>query len=318
MNGRLLTLEEARQFINGRALYPGEDQWCAIQGRDWVQVGDKHHHPGKSHVKDCGGYPPWGDDPNNQTYGSPSWNYVALYQKLRSSSGLPAGLVVSTSPAATKLVELLLAKAPSILVPPTIVAACTPKTAATALKLLDAYPSAVLTAASVEPLLAKDGARLQKLLLDESREGGQSIQLVDALCAKSEVIGAAVAAPTMLHTALTPAAARLIVRYLDELGDDAFVAAATAIATDAVDKLQAELRERANDEVESAEEEELDEAAAEDVSDPAPSDRTGDKKKKKKAVKKLKVPAAAANATTSSNAGGGKVSHRPKAGKKKA
>ena len=37
----------------------------------------------------------------------------------------------------------------------------------------------------------------------------------------------------MLHAALTPAAARLIVRCLDEKGDSAFVAAATAITTEA-------------------------------------------------------------------------------------
>ena len=73
---------------------------------------------------------------------------------------------------------------------------------------------------------------LKPLRTFESKEGGQSIQLVDALCAKSEAIGAAVAAPTMLHAALTPATARLIVRFLDEMGDDAFVAAATAIATE--------------------------------------------------------------------------------------
>eukprot|EP00931_Biecheleriopsis_adriatica_P003001 TRINITY_DN10421_c0_g3_i2.p1 TRINITY_DN10421_c0_g3~~TRINITY_DN10421_c0_g3_i2.p1 ORF type:complete len:822 (+),score=142.96 TRINITY_DN10421_c0_g3_i2:55-2520(+) len=79
MGGRLLTLQEARTLMNGKALYPGEDQWCAVQGRDWVQVGDKIHHPGKSHNVDCGGYPPWGDDKNNNTYGTPTWNHVALY-----------------------------------------------------------------------------------------------------------------------------------------------------------------------------------------------------------------------------------------------
>merc|ERR1719188_991348 len=80
MNGRLLTLEEAREFMRGRgALYPGEDQWCAVQGRDWVQVGNRHHHPGKSHNLDCGHYPPWGDDASNKTYGDATWNYVVLY-----------------------------------------------------------------------------------------------------------------------------------------------------------------------------------------------------------------------------------------------
>lgn len=76
--GRLLSLEEAREYMKGSPLYPGEDQWCAVRGRDWVQVGDRHHHAGKSHNQECGGYPPWGDDANNRTYGSPSWNYVVL------------------------------------------------------------------------------------------------------------------------------------------------------------------------------------------------------------------------------------------------
>ena len=45
----------------------GEDQWAAVTradgGRDWVQVGNKIHLVGKSHVDDSpNGYPPWGDD----------------------------------------------------------------------------------------------------------------------------------------------------------------------------------------------------------------------------------------------------------------
>ena len=67
--------------MNGKALYPGEDQWCAVQGRDWVQVGDRHHHAGKSHNQECGGYPPWGDDTNNKTYGNSTWNDVLLYME---------------------------------------------------------------------------------------------------------------------------------------------------------------------------------------------------------------------------------------------
>ena len=86
MGGRLLTLDEAKALMGGRPLYPGEDQWCAVQGRDWVQVGDLYHHPGKSHNRECGGYPPWGDDANNSTYGNPSWNYVALYKIQQNSS----------------------------------------------------------------------------------------------------------------------------------------------------------------------------------------------------------------------------------------
>ena len=85
--GRLLTLDEARALMGGSPLYPGEDQWCAVQGRDWVQVGSKHHQPGKSHVRDCGSYPPWGDDAANKTYGKPTWNLVALYKQPPSGGG---------------------------------------------------------------------------------------------------------------------------------------------------------------------------------------------------------------------------------------
>merc|ERR1719421_255311 len=109
--------------------------------------------------------------------------------------GLPSSLVLSTAPAAVKLVELLLAKAPSALVPHAIVAASTPKTASTALRLLEAHPSVTLDAASMEPLLAKDGARLRKLVFNEALE---SRKLVDMLMAKSEAIRAAVTAPAML------------------------------------------------------------------------------------------------------------------------
>ena len=96
MEGRLLTLDEAKALMGGRALYPGEDQWCAVQGRDWVQVGDLYHHPGKSHNRECGGYPPWGDDANNSTYGNPSWNYVALYKAAGGTSPTPTTSLSST------------------------------------------------------------------------------------------------------------------------------------------------------------------------------------------------------------------------------
>ena len=75
MGGRLLTLEEAKALMGDKPLYPGEDQWCAVQGRDWVQVGDAIHHPGKSHISECGGYPGWGDNANDCN----PWHSVALY-----------------------------------------------------------------------------------------------------------------------------------------------------------------------------------------------------------------------------------------------
>ena len=77
--GRLLTLAEARAHMGGRPLFPGDDQWCAVAGRDWVQVGSRYHHAGKSHMQEWGVYPPWGDDANDTTYGRPTWNVYALY-----------------------------------------------------------------------------------------------------------------------------------------------------------------------------------------------------------------------------------------------
>jgi len=81
--GRLLSLEEARAFMNSKALLPGEDQWCAVVGadgdRDWVQVGSSYHHAGKSHVQDCHHYPPWGNQADDTTYGTPTWNCAVLY-----------------------------------------------------------------------------------------------------------------------------------------------------------------------------------------------------------------------------------------------
>jgi len=77
--GRLLTLDEARRHMSGQPRCPGDDQWCAVEGRDWVQIGSRHHYAGKSHVQECGGYPPWGDHAENRKYGEPTWNYHVLY-----------------------------------------------------------------------------------------------------------------------------------------------------------------------------------------------------------------------------------------------
>ena len=77
----------------------------------------------------------------------------------------------------------------------------------------------------MEPLLAKDGARLRKLVFSEALE---SRQLVDVLMAKSEAIRAAVTAPAMLRAALVPASARQLMRYLHAKGSDALMAAAKA------------------------------------------------------------------------------------------
>ena len=110
-------------------------------------------------------------------------------------------LLLSKDPAAIKLIDAILDKAPDILVPTAIVAAATPDAAATALKLLEAYPTVELDAATLEPLLAKDdkgNSKLKKLACDEKPE---SRKLFDALCVKSKAIKAA--APTtemLLHS----------------------------------------------------------------------------------------------------------------------
>ena len=67
LGGRLLTLSEARALINDKPRYPDSEQWVPVTSddgtnRDWMQVGlCARHYAGKSHVVDCGFYPPWGD-----------------------------------------------------------------------------------------------------------------------------------------------------------------------------------------------------------------------------------------------------------------
>ena len=182
MGGRLLTLDEARALIRerGGALYAGEDQWAAVQGRDWVQVGDMHHHAGKSHVQDCGGYPPWGDDADNATYGNATWNYVALW----------TGGKVLTKDAALKA---------AVASSETLLLALAPATATTALMLLEHGADA----SSVRGGLLADGAtRLRALVLDPSAD---AVAVVRALAAKDTALKAAVTAPANLLATLAPA-----------------------------------------------------------------------------------------------------------------
>jgi hypothetical protein len=93
---------------------------------------------------------------------------------------------------------------PPVTLPDQPSVACTPPSAATALTLLDLHPSAVLDAASVEPLLAKDSKQLKELVLDEAAD---SRKLVDALMARSDSIRAAVVSRAMLQEVMTPSAA---------------------------------------------------------------------------------------------------------------
>ena len=122
-------------------------------------------------------------------------------------------LVMHSSEASQALADYLLAKVPDF-VPSAIAAVCKPSSAATALKLLNAYPSVALDAALVETLLAKDGEKLKKLVLNES-----CTQLVEALCGKDATIKAAVTAPAMLAAAVaTPETAGVALKLIETYG----------------------------------------------------------------------------------------------------
>ena len=68
---RLPRNHEVQAFVDGAPVRgcEGVDAWTPTTGwdgqdhtwPDWVQIGSgPHHHPGKCHVHDCGGYPAWG------------------------------------------------------------------------------------------------------------------------------------------------------------------------------------------------------------------------------------------------------------------
>ena len=70
LGGRLLTIQEAKEFVNGQALYPGLYQWCAVknpeglQGNDYIQVGNLKDEPGVGYHEKYGNYPEWADKSN--------------------------------------------------------------------------------------------------------------------------------------------------------------------------------------------------------------------------------------------------------------
>lgn len=87
--GRLCTVEEALAYIQKAPVLPGEDQWCAVEGKDgvreWIQIGDKYHTPGLQHVSNWGA-PTWGDNLDDRSFGKPVWQRILLY-KLNDDSG---------------------------------------------------------------------------------------------------------------------------------------------------------------------------------------------------------------------------------------
>ena len=70
LGGRLITFDELKALLklHGGVLYKGHDEWVPVtstdkdgkETRDWAQLGDKYHKPGKSH-EDEWGWPSWGD-----------------------------------------------------------------------------------------------------------------------------------------------------------------------------------------------------------------------------------------------------------------
>jgi hypothetical protein len=79
-NGRLPTVEEIQKNKSAVVLNNGH-QWVAcgdINNRDWVSIGTRGHHYGKSHVQRYG-YPGWG----NRRY----WSSYRYYQVLVAQSG---------------------------------------------------------------------------------------------------------------------------------------------------------------------------------------------------------------------------------------
>ena len=120
-----------------------------------------------------------------------SGNSTGWYR--RTGGGCDAGggpraldaLVVSKSPDCAKLVEILIAASPGLASSAIVIAACAkPPRSELALKLLDTYPTVMLDAAAVAPLLA-DNKKLRALVLGEE---ATCRQLVDALLARSAAL----------------------------------------------------------------------------------------------------------------------------------
>eukprot|EP00966_Prymnesium_polylepis_P042270 982113-Prymnesium_polylepis.1 len=120
---------------------PGAEHWEWSDGTSWEYTKWADGQPDNTDQdKVQGGWPhadslKWDDVGNEQTH------IAAIYKR----GGRPLDLLVlSKEPATVKLVDAFLARAPSTLVVPAVIAACTPEAASTALKLLAEYPSATL------------------------------------------------------------------------------------------------------------------------------------------------------------------------------
>ena len=68
LGGQLLNIHEAKQYVNGKPLFPGQEQWAAIknpdgmQGNDYIQVCSGQHRPGTTYKEAHGSFPTWAHD----------------------------------------------------------------------------------------------------------------------------------------------------------------------------------------------------------------------------------------------------------------
>lgn len=83
--GRLLTNDEIQIFLMETSLLPKEDQWVATFTKDgepdWVQVGDKYWKAGLCHLERFGCAPCWGDNLEDKTHGTPTWQRILVWKK---------------------------------------------------------------------------------------------------------------------------------------------------------------------------------------------------------------------------------------------
>ena len=130
-------------------------------------------------------------------------------------------LASSKAPECVKLVEALIAASPGVVASTIVISACAkPPAFELALKLLDAYPKAVLDEAAVAPLLEENNKNLKSLVLK-----AECHQLVDALLARAPTLKLAVFSSETLRGVLSPAEIWLTQRFLESEGGDALAVA---------------------------------------------------------------------------------------------
>jgi len=127
----------------------------------------------------------------------------------------------SSDPGHAKLLDLICAHSPSLVVPVAIAATATKSTAATALRLLEAFPDVVIDDAAMEDLLKDDHKKLHALL-DAAADGNVN-SLITALCEKNALVAEATTSVTALSCALAPQTALTCLRIAEAHGPDALV-----------------------------------------------------------------------------------------------